>query len=327
MQMNRVIVVLGMHRSGTSAITRGLQALGVELGDDLLPPVAEDNDKGYFEGIAINQLNIELLNALGSNWDDLSYIPEEAFAHRNIALFRSRAADMLRTKMMNGRPFGMKDPRVSRLLPFWQSVFTDVGLVPSYAIVVRNPMSVVRSLASGKRGDIDHEQGYYLWLEHMVPSIISSAGEERIVVDFDQFMAAPLPQLERLAQGLRLPFDSSSAAVKEYTDEFLDSKLQHTKFTLEDLRTGTTIPPEIATAYKALLRLARDEAALDSAESEKTFRQLDAALREHFPLLDYRPSLKRSGLLYHGWKAWREQGLGGVKRLLSRAMHGESRQP
>ena len=44
-----VFVVLGMHRSGTSAITRGLQALNVNLGEQLLPAVPNDNDKGFFE--------------------------------------------------------------------------------------------------------------------------------------------------------------------------------------------------------------------------------------------------------------------------------------
>ena len=44
----RLIVVLGMHRSGTSAITRALNVLDVDLGDRLLPPVDGDNAKGYF---------------------------------------------------------------------------------------------------------------------------------------------------------------------------------------------------------------------------------------------------------------------------------------
>ena len=55
-----IIVVLGMHRSGTSAITRGLMVLGVELGDHLMPPAPNNNDKGFFEDIDVNAINVEL---------------------------------------------------------------------------------------------------------------------------------------------------------------------------------------------------------------------------------------------------------------------------
>ena len=62
----KIIVVLGMHRSGTSAITRGLQTLGVNLGSSLIPP-DDNNEKGFFEDIEINSFNNQLLSALGSD--------------------------------------------------------------------------------------------------------------------------------------------------------------------------------------------------------------------------------------------------------------------
>lgn len=63
---NQLIVVLGMHRSGTSAITRGLQVLGVELGDQLMPGAVGDNEKGYWEDSDPNAWKIELLQTLGN---------------------------------------------------------------------------------------------------------------------------------------------------------------------------------------------------------------------------------------------------------------------
>lgn len=72
----KLIVVLGMHRSGTSAITRGLQVLGVNLGDNLMPPVEGNNAKGFFEDLDLNALNVELLQTLRSDWDYLSPIED-----------------------------------------------------------------------------------------------------------------------------------------------------------------------------------------------------------------------------------------------------------
>ena len=78
-----IIVVLGMHRSGTSAITRGLMVLGVELGDHLMPPAPNDNDKGFFEDIDVNAINVELYRSLENhpNWHTLAPVPRSELLH------------------------------------------------------------------------------------------------------------------------------------------------------------------------------------------------------------------------------------------------------
>ncbi|MEO6543521.1 MAG: hypothetical protein ABIP05_05680, partial [Nitrospiraceae bacterium] len=116
---HRLVVVLGMHRSGTSAITRGLQALNVNLGEQLMAPEANNNDKGFFEDIEVNRLNIDLLNAIDSDWDAFSVIPATALIQERLAPYKLRAIKLIRSKV-GERPFGLKDPRIARLLPFWQ---------------------------------------------------------------------------------------------------------------------------------------------------------------------------------------------------------------
>ena len=63
-------VIAGMHRSGTSALTRVVSMLGAKLPRTLMPPMP-DNPKGYWESPAIAQLNDALLGELGSSWDDV----------------------------------------------------------------------------------------------------------------------------------------------------------------------------------------------------------------------------------------------------------------
>ncbi|MGH2482289.1 MAG: sulfotransferase family protein, partial [Ktedonobacteraceae bacterium] len=65
---NTAIIVLGMHRSGTSAVAGMLNALGMYLGSDLMAPAA-DNPKGFYEHNGITNLHDELLSSLGSSWD------------------------------------------------------------------------------------------------------------------------------------------------------------------------------------------------------------------------------------------------------------------
>ena len=118
----RVVVVLGMHRSGTSAITRGLQALGVNLGQRLLPSQPE-NPKGFWEDIDINALNIELQAALGQYWHSFGNMGQELADRSRWEPFVDRAKKLLQEKMVETEIFGVKDPRMCRLLPFWQSIF------------------------------------------------------------------------------------------------------------------------------------------------------------------------------------------------------------
>ena len=119
-----MIVVLGMHRSGTSAITRGLQVLGVGLGDDLLP-AQKDNQKGFWEDTDLNKINEELLHALGADWHTLRPISANDLAGPDIHDFHNRALDIVRRRCRENTIFGFKDPRTAVLLPFWRGVFDE----------------------------------------------------------------------------------------------------------------------------------------------------------------------------------------------------------
>ncbi|HJP99138.1 MAG TPA: hypothetical protein VJ862_11295, partial [Rhodanobacteraceae bacterium] len=72
---HKVILVLGMHRSGTSAVTRCLNLLGAEVGSKLLPP-AEDNRSGFWEHAEVVAVHEELLGDLDRVWHDGRALPE-----------------------------------------------------------------------------------------------------------------------------------------------------------------------------------------------------------------------------------------------------------
>jgi glycosyltransferase involved in cell wall biosynthesis len=271
----RVIIVLGMHRSGTSAITRGLQALDVNLGNNLIPP-APGNKKGHYEDAEINKLNIELLDALKSEWHSLSPIPDAAFDQETITPIKLRALELLRYKISE-HPFGFKDPRIARLLPFWHSVFKTLRIQPSYVICIRHPMSVAQSLK--RRDGFDTQKSYFLWMQHIIPSILKTTGTYRVVVDFDILLTDPNVQLHRIAQALNLPINSESAKLKAYTDEFLDIELRHAKFEFKDLRKDPEIPHDVIDAFRLMNRLARDEINIDDPAVEKKFRQISVRLK------------------------------------------------
>jgi hypothetical protein len=255
----KLIVVLGMHRSGTSAVTRGLQVVGVELGETLLPEVDWDNAKGYWEDIEINALNIEMLKAIDRNWFDLSLIEKSDIELLVKKGFLLRAVELLRKKIKYIEIYGFKDPRVAILLDFWARVFEHCDLDVSYVLVIRHPLSVVKSLA--KRGGIEIEQSYYLWLTHIVSSLTGYRENKLIVVDYDQLMRNPDSTVTRMANNLDLRINQKEMV--KYKGEFLDSELQHSTYDMRDLLIDDRCPSIVSESYSELLEIASEKKSLD----------------------------------------------------------------
>jgi len=256
---NRLVIILGMHRSGTSAITRTLPVMGVELGDRLIPSIEGNNAKGFWEDIDLNDFDNEILEALGSQWSNLSVLTPFDLATLRSQGYFLRAVELLRKKVGASRHFGFKDPRMAKLLPFWREVFAHCQFDVSYILAVRHPLSVARSL--NKRDSLEPEQSYLLWLGHVLPSLVNSAGNRRLVVDYDRLMQSPDQQLQRIANSLGLEIDG--AALQTYKEDFLDEELRHTVYTQDDLLLDPACPPLAHEVYAGLLELAGDHGSLD----------------------------------------------------------------
>jgi hypothetical protein len=70
--------------------------------------------------------------------------------------------------------WGFKDPRTIRVLPFWQSVFRELGVADRYVVIVRNPLSTARSLLH--RDGFPFERTFLMWLVYMIPHLHSLRG-------------------------------------------------------------------------------------------------------------------------------------------------------
>lgn len=255
----KVIVVLGMHRSGTSAITRGLQVMGVNLGGRLMPAHREVNAKGFWEDLDFHALNEEMLGALGSGWHYLSPIRRqdvETLRHKG---FHTRAIELLRAKIGDSPVYGIKDPRITKLLPFWKEVFDQSGLDVRYVLSLRNPMSVAKSLA--KRDGLDFGKSYLLWLDHVLRALVESQGAKRVLVDYDLLMSSPDVELKKIATTLELSLDA--VEFEKYRTEFLDETLRHGSYQLEDLRRSEEVPALVREVFEVLQDVVKGKTDID----------------------------------------------------------------
>jgi hypothetical protein len=214
-----------------------METIGADLGANLGHPVAGENDKGFFEDLDIHRINAELLHAAGSSWDSLAPVDLDRIAPATLDVFRERATSVLLEKCW-AKIFALKDPRISRLLPFWMPVFERSGLRIVYVIAIRNPISVARSLK--RRDRFSLEKSCRLWLAHMAPAIRATEGRRRVLVDYDRLIDEPITELTRVSTCLGLQLNAQRAAI--YAQEFLDNRLRHWQFTPDELDAAHAAP-------------------------------------------------------------------------------------
>lgn len=282
----KVIIVLGMHRSGTSAVTRGLKALGVELGNNLMPPVANNNETGFWEDLDLNSLNEEILALVGSNWNSSRLIEPDELTVQSFSSLRLHAIDMLKRKIGKSDRFGMKNPRMCKTLPFWQQVIDHCDDVEDqYVIVVRNPLSVARSLAA--RDGFCTEKSYLLWLGHVIPTMTRTEGKPRVVIDYDLLMDDPFKQMERLASALGIVLDKNvKEELSNFAAGFLAQELRHTRFNPRHLALDSHLPTLAADAYRHLLNLAQDIVPLNDPTCIETWHRIDGVYSSMAPVYE-----------------------------------------
>jgi len=200
--MRHVLVVLGMHRSGTSALTGAISGCGFALGKKLVPP-APDNPAGYFENATAVDINEELLLALGRGWDDLRPLPGGWVASPAATKATGRIVEWLREEFESDSGIVLKDPRLCLLFPLWRGVLNELRVPTSVVLATRPVSEVVASLAT--RDDLAPSHACLLWLSHMLAAEHASRGLDRTVVSYGRFVSQPVIEIERCLRDLGMP--------------------------------------------------------------------------------------------------------------------------
>lgn len=221
------IVVLGMHRSGTSALTRVLGLLGGAM--PLSPiPASADNPSGYWEPQSIARFNTRLLEMAGTGWNDHAAIPAEWFGSPERDSDRALARQLLETEFGEAEIIVFKDPRVCRLLPFWRSVFDQAAYVVHPILMLRNPAEVSRSLAARAAVEaLRHaavaatSRGLLLWLRYVLDAERHSRDLPRGWIDYHALLADWRPAIAAASAAAQVPLPPVDPATATAVDSFL----------------------------------------------------------------------------------------------------------
>jgi len=226
------ILILGMHRSGTSCLAGQLEEAGVWLGE--VRRASPHNAKGNRENPAIWSLNEAVLRANGAAWDRPPGNPV------NWSAAQRAERDRILAQFPSGEVWGFKDPRTLFTLDGWREVLPDARLIGT----LRHPLAVARSLQA--RSQMPLNQGLTLWTAYNRRLLDLVHSEAFPIVSFDQSAADYKADTGRLISELGLDLPSGQAG-------FFDDGLRHHNISDEG-----NLPPETAAMYAALQEMAAE---------------------------------------------------------------------
>ena len=199
----RVVVVLGMHRSGTSLAAQTLAQLGIGLGGPLMRANFANAD-GYFEHLEIYEAHDAALRRMGVSWDACWSAQKKTPRLSAAAYFETRArltAIVERELAANGGVFAF-EPRTLRFLPLWREIFERLGVTPIWLLCVRDPRAVAASLFARDR--IPLPIGELMWIEHVAEALSQLGPQLSLILHYERSFEAADAQLAALAGAVGL---------------------------------------------------------------------------------------------------------------------------
>jgi hypothetical protein len=266
----RAFVVVGMHRSGTSAMTRTLSLLGAALPKGLMPPVEDNNESGFWEPQSVADLNDEILQALDSDWDDVFTFRPRRYLSNFDRFYLGRAVELLEAEFNGSEVIVLKDPRISVLTTFWDRALREAGYSTHYIVMVRNPLEVAESLRM--RDGFPREKSLLLWSSYMIAADRDTRDRERIFIGYDQLINDWRSVRQRIEASNGFPFPRDTAAAANEIDRHLDHRLRHHEVEADDLFSRSDVSEEVKALYRVFKGACEgaevDRALVDSIEAD-----------------------------------------------------------
>ena len=277
----RAILVLGMHRSGTSALTRLLALCGADLPQRLMAPNFA-NPKGYWEPADIVDLHDEMLAAAGSSWNDVAGFPLSWLDTPEGQSFRSRLRSSFQDAFDDAPLALLKDPRICQFVPLWTSILESLDIEPFFVIPIRNPLEVAASLKArdergpatplGKPVGMPEAKALLLWLRCFLDAERDTRGFPRSFVSYDALMSDWRAVVDRMAGDLGITWPISSDHIAPQAADFLAPEMRHHVSSTEALEERADVAPW----FKEAFRWARNAASGQPGDTRELDRLHDS---------------------------------------------------
>ena len=265
------ILVLGMHRSGTSALTWLLGRLGAVLPDDAIA-ASGDNARGYWESQALVKADDQLLRVVRSSWFDPRPLDFTRLSADGLRSRKNRIREAIEAGWGEARLLAIKDPRQCRCVPIIADVLGEMGIEPRALLMLRSPAEIAHSLAS--RDGTTPAYAHLLWLRHMIDAERATRNMARAVVDYDGMLSDWRGTMARIAPLAGRDGWEPDADQVAAIEAFLDPGLRHHR------AAGLSLEEPLAGIVRAVDDGLRGLIACDDAVARERLDQAYALLND-----------------------------------------------
>ncbi|MBV8590430.1 MAG: sulfotransferase [Acetobacteraceae bacterium] len=261
-----IVLVLGMHRSGTSLCSHILGMLGVDMTDDIAAPgtasLGRDNPRGHWERHEIVEFHTRVLRIFNRDYHtpfhDLP-LPVAWWADPRVGEVRREIVEFLKERM-GERLFGFKDPRTVRMMPIWHQIIKELRLTPKIVFCLRNPAQVARSLTA--RDGVAADAAEYRWFSYVMDFFRYTQDSEFCTVEYESWFDEPSANLGKLLSFLDLRWDQTEWDLDLAASGIVDRELRH-----DDPHCREARHPLVRSVYKLALRAGHDPASRTQIQS------------------------------------------------------------
>ncbi|MGE0822995.1 MAG: glycosyltransferase [Candidatus Binatia bacterium] len=270
--MNRckqqAVCILGMHRSGTSALARAVNLLGAYLGPEekMMPPQQDNNPEGFWEHVAIVDFHDRLLRTCSRFWDSVTPLPDRWWVRPEVKPYRDELYQLIVNEFGEASLWMWKDPRTTLCLPLWKEVLAQLAIETHYVICLRHPFDVTASLQ--RRDGFSRGKSLALWQLYNLSAFYWTYGESRWVVSYDRFLTEWEQCLTHMREAFPIPWPSSVDEQRAALSAFLQPGLRHSRSDVSALTSGNGNSAEevVARVYRSFLASEHNDQFLQSED-------------------------------------------------------------
>lgn len=230
------VIILGMHRSGTSLVGGLINKMGLKTGGPLIE-AAEDNAKGFFERIDVVLQNDYLMKRQGVHYAFQTYKYDTLIGLKDIlnddgSFFKEGKRGLKFLNDPKNYPWMLKDPRLCITFRTWLPL---LNFIPAILFTYRHPLDVALSLHKREFERFEIPRGLRIWYVYNRRAVQQSEDLCRVVTSHHLVMVQPQVEFDRIYDELRYcGVDVPHKLTLSDVASFIDIKLQHGQSTLKD---------------------------------------------------------------------------------------------
>ena len=220
-----ILFILGMHRSGASAVARMLSLLGADLGQNPGGGSSRFRSSTASGQAGCLEINENILADLDSTWFDTSSYPAEWWQLKPFERYKNQVKELIDSRFPSSEVAALRDPLLCRLFPFWLDTLKLSGRKISAVLVVRHPDEVVASIRA--ESPLTEGMAYLLWAVYQRDAERATRDLPRIVIQYQQLLDDWRHCSEMIAEGTGIAWHGLNDASARKISQEIDHNLRH----------------------------------------------------------------------------------------------------